>query len=51
MLQPGHLDEVEPEDLYVVQEFQINHPELCGCLHLGIPYVVIMSLLRDELAA
>jgi flagellar motor switch protein FliM len=51
MLQPGYLDEVEPEDLYVVQEFQINHPELHGCLHLGIPYVVIMSLLRDELAA
>ncbi len=51
MLQPGYLDEVEPEDLYVVQEFQINHPELRGCLHLGVPYVVIMSLLRDELAA
>jgi flagellar motor switch protein FliM len=51
MLQPGYLDEVEPEDLYVVQEFQIKHPELHGCLHLGIPYVVIMSLLRDELAA
>ncbi len=50
MLKPGHLDEVEPEDLYVVQEFQIIHPELRGCLHLGIPYVVIMSLLRDELA-
>jgi len=51
MLQPGYLDDVEPEDLYVVQEFQIIHPELRGCLHLGIPYVVIMSLLRDELAA
>ena len=51
MLQPGYLDEVEPEDLYVIQEFQINHPELRGRLHLGIPYVVIMSLLRDELAA
>ena len=50
MLQPGYLDEVEPEDLYVIQEFKINHPELRGCLHLGIPYVVIMSLLRDELA-
>jgi flagellar motor switch protein FliM len=51
MLQPGYLDEVEPEDLYVVQEFNISHPELRGCLHLGIPYVVIMSLLRDELAS
>ncbi len=51
MLQPGHLDEVEPEDLYVIQEFQVNHPELRGSFHLGIPYVVIMSLLRDELAA
>ena len=51
MLQPGYLDEVEPEDLYVIQEFQVNHPELRGSFHLGIPYVVIMSLLRDELAA
>ena len=51
MLQPGYLDEVEPEDLYVIQEFQVNHPELRGRFHLGIPYVVIMSLLRDELAA
>ena len=50
MLQPGYLDEVEPEDLYVIQEFQVNHPELRGSFHLGIPYVVIMSLLRDELA-
>ena len=50
MLQPGYLDEVEPEDLYVIQEFQINNPELRGRFHLGIPYVVIMSLLRDELA-
>ncbi len=51
MLQPGYLDEVEPEDLYVIQEFQVDHPELRGSFHLGIPYVVIMSLLRDELAA
>ena len=51
MLQPGYLDEVEPEDLYVIQEFQVNHPDLRGSFHLGIPYVVIMRLLRDDLAA
>lgn len=51
MLQPAFLDEVQPEDLYVVQEFEVQHPELQGRLHLGIPYVIILSLLRDELAA
>jgi flagellar motor switch protein FliM len=51
MLQPAFLEEVQPDDLYVVQKFEVQHPELNGTLHLGVPYFMILRLLGTELAA
>jgi len=48
-LQPGFLKVVDAEDLFIVQEFVLQHRDVPGSIHIAIPYSLILNIFGSRL--